>query len=209
MKAVITNEVFSDFLQCRYRAYLKLTGATGQVPQPDDLHAQLLQDYRTKARQYFLRANRDKKVNSECVSLPAVLAKRYDLAVDVTATQDDMILHFDALLASPGATKMSVPGYVPVMFVLDEKVRKENKLQLAFCASVLAHQQANAPPFGRIVHGPRFTSTTIQLGTLLTEVGNVVQKIRALERANAPPTITAGQKLSDLRVRCQLSGDRR
>jgi hypothetical protein len=86
MKTLITNELFSDFIECRYRGYLKLTGATGQQSDLVDLSGRLREGYHSQAREHLLRVYRDegKQVCTD-VELSVVFANRYDLAIDVTA----------------------------------------------------------------------------------------------------------------------------
>ena len=178
MTRLITNELFSDFIECKYRAYLKLTGTTGQRP-PDDLRSQLVNDYHIQARDHLLRAYRDKAV---CTDLPLslVLAKRYDLAIDVTATDADVSVHLDALTAAPSAASTHRPQYIPILFAPEETVRNEDKLLLALHAFILSRQQGAEPLFGRILHGSRFTSSKVHLRKLLASAAKAILDMRAL-----------------------------
>jgi predicted RecB family nuclease len=185
----ITNELLSDLIQCRYRVYLKLAERTGQNPEREDLREQLLRDYCARAREHILRVYHNEKICTKCDSLSVVLTSRCALAVDVTATEGDMRVHFDALIAVPGATSASLPEYIPVIFAYEEKVRKHNKFQLALCASVLARQQTNEPSFGWVVHGTGFRSTKVQVGKLLEDVEKALQEIHAIGRAHNPPPL--------------------
>lgn len=183
-----TNELFSDFLECTYRVYLKLAGATGKKSEHENLHSQLAQAYHTKVRDHLLRVYSGKEVCTDA-PLAVVLAKRFDLAIDVTATDGDLPVHFDALIASPGETSPNRPRYIPVIFAPGEKVRKDDKLQLALCASVLLRQQGSTPLIGRIVHGSRFMSSIVHVNQLLATVASVTKQLRALKRATDPPPL--------------------
>ncbi|MCX7425019.1 MAG: hypothetical protein NTW96_05245 [Planctomycetia bacterium] len=200
MEHFITNEIFSDFLQCRYKAYLRLSGRTGQALDTDNLRGQLLKDYRTRAREHLLGAYRDRAICPLGSSLSAVLGMRYDLALDVIATQDDILVHFDALMAAPKVASSSQPAYIPVTFVYEDKVRKPHKLLLALCASVLARQQANGLPTGRIVYGTHFASAKVQLVKLLGEGETALQEIRLLKQTTEPPPLHMAACCSNLRV---------
>jgi len=189
MESFITNEIFSDFLQCRYKAYLRLSGRTGRALETHNLRGQLLQDYCTRARVHLLRAYRDREICPPGSSLSSVLGMRYDLALDVIATHDDIVVHFDALMAGPKVASTSQPAYIPVTFVYEDKIRKAHRLLLALCASVLARQQANGLPSGRIVYGTHFTSTKVQLVKLLVEGEKALQEIRLLKQTSEPPPL--------------------
>ena len=50
---------------------------------------------------------------------------RYDLAIDVTATDTYVSVRFDALMAAPGNASGSQPDYIPIVFVNNDKVSKK------------------------------------------------------------------------------------
>ena len=103
MKTLVTNELFRDFIECRYRGYLKITGASGPKSDLVDVSGRLREGYHRQAREHLLRAYCDegKQVCTD-VGLSLVLANRYDLAIDVTATDTDASVRFDALMAASG-----------------------------------------------------------------------------------------------------------
>jgi hypothetical protein len=79
MKTLITNELFLDFIECRYRGYLKITGATEPKSDLLDVSGRLRERYHSQAREHLLRAYRDegKQVGTD-IGLSVVLANRYD-----------------------------------------------------------------------------------------------------------------------------------
>ncbi len=191
MKTLITNELFSDFIECRYRGYLKITGASGSKPDLVDVSGRLLEGYHSQAREHLLRAYRDegKQVCTD-VGLSVVLANRYDLAIDVTATDVSTSVRFDALMAAPGNASGSQPNYIPIIFVNNDKVSKEDELRLALCASVLIRWHAFRPSFGRILHGSGFRMRKVKLARALEQADKALEEIRALdERASEPPPL--------------------
>lgn len=189
MKTLITNELLLDFVECRYRGYLKLTGATGQKTDLTELHDRLREDYHNRAREHLLRVYRDKQVCTD-VGLSVVLANRYDLAIDVTATDNNVSVRFDALIAAPGNVSRSQPDYIPVIFVDSDKVSKGDELRLALCAAVLILWQVRRPAFGRILHGSNFANRKVKLARRLEEAHKALEELRALrERGTEPPPL--------------------
>ena len=164
MKTLITNELFLDYIECRYRGYLKITGATEPKSDFLDVSGILRERYHSQAREHLLRAYRDegKQVCTD-VGLSVVLANRYDLAIDVTATDTNVSVRFDALMATPDNASGSRPDYIPIIFVNNDKVSKEDELRLALCASVLIRWRACRPSFGRILHGSGFRIRKVKL----------------------------------------------
>jgi predicted RecB family nuclease len=191
MKTLITNELFLDFIECKYRGYLKITGATEPKSELLDVSVRLREEYHSQAREHLLRAYRDegKQVCTD-VGLSVVLANRYDLAIDVTATDTNASVQFDALMAAPGNASGSHPDYIPIIFVNSEKVSKEDELRLALCASVLIGWHACRPSFGMILHGSDFRMRKVKLARALEQADKALEEIRALDgRASKPPPL--------------------
>ncbi|SPE29774.1 transposase [Candidatus Sulfopaludibacter sp. SbA6] len=191
MKTLVTNELFLDFLECRYRGYLKITGASEPKSDLVDVSGRLRESYHSQAREHLLRAYRDegKQVCTD-VGLSAVLANGYDLAIDVTATDTDVSVRFDALMAAPGNASGNQPDYIPIIFVNNDKVSKEDELRLALCASVLIRWHACRPSFGRILHGSDFRMRKVKLARALERADKALEAIRALdERPSEPPPL--------------------
>jgi predicted RecB family nuclease len=191
MKTLVTNELFSDFIECRYRGYLKITDATEPKSDLVDLSRKLRDGYHSQAREYLLRVYRDecKQVCTD-VGLSVVLANRYDLAIDITATDTNASVRLDALIAAPGNVSGTQPDYIPVIFVSNEKVSKEDELRLALCASVLIRWHACRPSFGRILHGSDIRIRKVKLARALEQADKALEEIRALdERPSDPPPL--------------------
>jgi len=79
--------------------------------------------------------------------------------------------------------------YIPLLFAYEEKLRKPQKLLLAFCANVLARQQGTEVSIGKIVHGDRFRTAKVTLEPLLNEADRIVSNIRELTRAGDAPRL--------------------
>ena len=191
MKALITNELFSDFIECRYRGYLKTIGASEPKSHLLEVSARLSEGYHSQAREHLLRAYRDagKQVCTD-VGLSVVLANRYDLAINVTATDTNASVRFDALMAASANASGSQPDYIPIIFVNNEKVTKEDESRLALCASVLIRWHACRPSFGRILHGSDFRIRKVKLARALEQADKALEEIRALvERSSEPPLL--------------------
>jgi len=191
MKTLITNELFLDFIECRYRGYLKITGATEPQSGLLDVSGRLRERYHSQARERLLRAYSD-KANQVCtdVGLSVVLANRFDLAIDVTATDANASVRFDALMAAPANARGSQPHYIPIIFVNNEKISTEDELQLALCASTLIRWHACRPSFGRILYGSDFRIRKVKLARALEKADRALEEIRALaERPSQPPLL--------------------
>src|SRR5215475_10042235 len=93
-------------------------------------------------------------------------------------------------MAAPGNASGSQPDYIPIIFVNNDKVTKEDELRLALCASVLIRWHACRLSFGRILHGSDFKMRKVKLARALEQADKALEEIRALdERVSEPPPL--------------------
>jgi hypothetical protein len=69
----LTDEVFSAFLKCRYKAYLKLRGEAGEKSDYETFQAGLAADYRAAATEDLLRRHAGAAAVQGPASLPDAL----------------------------------------------------------------------------------------------------------------------------------------
>ncbi|MBE0427612.1 MAG: TM0106 family RecB-like putative nuclease [Nitrospirae bacterium] len=78
--------------------------------------------------------------------------------------------------------------YNPIIFLPHQKISKQYKLLLAFCSAALSYEQKADPISGRIIFGDRFTSTKVQLASLIKAVGKIEKEIaKMVDTQTAPP----------------------
>ena len=188
MNHPITNSMFDNFLKCKYKAYLKLQGTPGQVSPYEELEIRLAREYRNRACEHLLKLNPGIHIPKTALSLPELRKLRHNLAMNVIASQDDILVHFDVLeWISP--SRLSQPEYIPVTFVHQEKIMKDQKLVLAFSGAALAFQQGIVPRLGKILHGNRFTTTNVKLERLVITAQEITRQIKALKQSGHPPPL--------------------
>ena len=125
MTLQISNEIFADYLRCEYKAYLKLTGRTGQKTEYQKLQDRLLRQYRILACEYLFSNRYNNETSLANVPLSKLRKKTCKIAINVTATLNQFSVAIDALTL----TSSSKPTqYVPVSFVHRNSVSKDDKL---------------------------------------------------------------------------------
>ena len=80
MNALISNDIFRDFLCCKYKAYLNLAGEVGHPSDFEKLQAALLQQYRCRAENHLLASNQNTGTAGEFARAFGVLAARVRFA---------------------------------------------------------------------------------------------------------------------------------
>ena len=185
MSQYVINKIFSDFLNCKYKAYLKLTGVVGQKSEYEQLQNRLSNEYRTHACTHFLSTNDISRIPLTDLPLSEFLELRPDVAINITAD----VLGFTLFLDAVTLNSSSKPEYIPITFIHKEKLSKEDKLLLAFCGFFLGEKTQCIPVFGRIIHGRGYTNTRVKLDTLIPKANDILKNIIELKNSNTPPKL--------------------
>jgi predicted RecB family nuclease len=180
----LTDEIFADFLKCPYKAYLKLRGTAGEPSDYQQLKTKLAAEYRLAAREEVLRTRDPTSVIVSPPLLADAIQSRPALILDAPVADADGSCRLDALERAPGGT------YTPILFAPQQRVTADERLRLAFGASVLARVQGVQTDSGRIVHGRQFKLSKVSLPTLVGKARDVISQIRAIqESATTPPLL--------------------
>lgn len=119
MTLQISNEIFANYLRCEYKAYLKLTGRTGQKTEYQKLQDRLLGQYRLGACEYLFSNRYKNETSLRNVPLSKLRKKHCKIAINVTATLNQFSVAIDALTLT---SSLKPPQYVPMTLVHKENV---------------------------------------------------------------------------------------
>ena len=158
---LITEEIFEAFIKCETKSYLKLSGAVGSQPEFSDWQRRLIQAYKQKCSNSLTFKLRDDEYLSDISSPHDLENKRFRIAFGVTLQSQGIKWRIDALQQLTG--KSNYNSYIPIRFVPNEKITKDDELLLAFDALALRHAHGKAPLFGRIIHGSEQTSVRVNM----------------------------------------------
>lgn len=186
MSTSITTELFADFLNCKYKAFLKATGTPGTTSDFQQLETTLQQDFAQRARQHLTCLLPADQVSHAPKSLARVLDREYPIITDAHAVVGDLSAHIDAIVLLPSKSSRE---YIPVRFVHREKLVRQDKSLLAFWGLCLAHVESRESRFGRIIFGKALTSTRVRIDTLIPSVENALLDIVSFSKGNDAPQL--------------------
>jgi hypothetical protein len=129
---LVTEDLFTAFLKCRYKAYLKYTGTVGEPSEYEQLEANLAAEYQTAARQKWLGSLGKRTAVQAPPSLLDAIRGGADLILNVSVRDADQACHLDALERCGGKTGAASGLYTPVLFTPHERVAPDDRLRLAF-----------------------------------------------------------------------------
>ena len=200
MSLRISTELFVAFLNCKYKAYLKTTDASGAASDYEMMETSLDEKYRMGASRCLLGGFPEDRVVDSPESVDRAIQQEFHAISNACVATGEFSVRFDALLRS-SAKPGSRPDYLPVLFTRSERISKHHKLLLAFHGFALSKAQGHPPRFGRIVHGEAFHNVRVCIDRLTSAVEEYLEEIRA---TTAPQfQLNDHCRVCEFRARCR------
>lgn len=183
----ISDRLFLHYLQCHHKAFLKLSGKRGVKSEFEIFQDENYAKYCKRARERLLITGGSTAISTVNSSFKEIKKQNLSVAVGISISNDKHSLILDAAeLASQSSPRK--PVYNPIIFLPHQKISKQHKLLLAFYGSALGHEQKIEPASGRIIFGANFSSTKVQLTSLIKTVSKIEKEItNMIDKQTAPP----------------------
>jgi predicted RecB family nuclease len=202
---LITAEIFQAFLQCETKSYLKFLGVRqGQrevIVWQRRLAEQFMQECCVELRSHFLE--------EECfVGTPPPQdfeSKKYPLVLDCLVQAKEIESRVHALERVAFSSRKKPAAYIPIRFVRSEKIKKEDKLLLAFDALVLCRAFGSEPPAGKFIYGCRHSSRKVDLDGPLKAARSLIKKLVGFLAQATPPDLALNRHCAE----CEFQAARR
>jgi predicted RecB family nuclease len=186
MRILISRQLFSDFLCCKYKAYLRAQGVQGYRSEYEDVNDMLLAEYRSRAQQRLLASHPAGKTLDASKLSTKAFASGIPVLTDVTATVGNLSVQFDAIVRST-TNPSHTAAYYPMLFMPSERISAQDKFVLALYGTILARLGLPPPRFGTIIHGRDYVETRIRFNSLTASVESLLDEIvDQLEGSSTP-----------------------
>jgi predicted RecB family nuclease len=163
MTAKITSEVLESYLQCKYKAYLKLAGAQGVSSDYELFLLETRNRIRLAATEKFEARHADRDILRSVPLTRALLKRGTSLLLDVTLEDDALSLRFDALQKEVGPSPLGDFHYIPRLFHEAEKPSRQQKDLLALHALLLGDLQGRQSQSEIVIYGRGCSSSRLRL----------------------------------------------
>ncbi len=182
---MVTNDIFVNFLHCDRKAFLRASGAQGQPAEIETIQHDLERAYLRQALETFLAKYREHDVVQSPPSLEMTLKCRPQVIINANAAANGISSQIQALELMKTTAHRGGAAYSPVLFTLNEKVSRFDKLLLAFNAIALSSVQGVLPTIGKIIHGTGFRVLKCKIEPLVGDVRKLVAKIQDVQAKDA------------------------
>ena len=188
MPVPISDKLFIDYLQCKHKAFLKLSGKGGVKSDFEKFQDENHAEYCQRVRESLLKNGSCTTISTVNRSFKEIKKQNLSVAVGISISNDKHSLILDAAeLASHSSSRK--PVYNPIIFLPHQKINKQHKLLLAFYGSTLGYEQKIEPASGRIIFGNDLSSTKVQLVSLIKMVGKIEKEITTMIDKQASPPL--------------------
>jgi predicted RecB family nuclease len=205
MSTLITVEIFRAFLDCKTKAFLKLSAETEPEFEIIEWKKNQFDDYRriclTK-----IRENNDGIGYSAGTLFPSNSEiSKCDFMIDCIWQTYNLQSRIDALEYLASNNKRKKHLFLPIRFVPNEKITNNDRLQLAFDALVISCVYNQTPSLGKIIYGSKYKTTKIDLVNLIEKTKTTVKKIVAQQENPALPQLVLNKHCSEceFKLRCR------
>ena len=205
METKISRDIFESYLNCNYKAHLKLRRQQGAKSDYELLLAELRGEVRFGAIEQISTHQQD-TARDLLLSL-ATLRRGASFLLDTTLEDDQVSLVFDGLKRVDGPSRLGAFHYIPVLFSEGRRIRKTQRLLLDVYAFSLARLQGRMPSSGIVWHGKECRSTRVRLSPDLRKIEHLFEDIRHLENPESPPKLVLNDhcQVCEFRQRCSMT----
>lgn len=185
----ITRDVLESYLNCKYKAHLKVSGQTGTPSDYEvlmrEIRAETLQEAEVKlaARYGGAEALRGVRIDLTC------LKRGVPLILDGLIDNEGLSLRVDGLIRIDEPSRLGDFQYAPVLIHEREKIEPEQRRLLALLGLLVGDVQGKQPSCGFIVRGRSLKISKIEFNIRSRSARRLLDDIRGQASANSPPRL--------------------
>lgn len=202
-RTVIDETLFSAYLKCETKFYLKFAGETGSDIEFANCKQRLVRRYKEEGQEQLRHSFRPDELFVGTPSVSAFRKKEYRLIIDCVLQVDGIKSHIHALeKMNTRGSRRSTP-YAPVRFIPTGKITKQDKLLLAFDALATSRYLDKEPSLGKIIHGNEHSIKKVRLTELMKLAIAVVDEILRKQPELNPTAVILNKHCAECEFRSQ------
>ena len=179
---LITSQLFSDYLNCEYKAYLKETAEDETITD-----FQIFNDDVLRLAQKTYREKYCKNLTSffgnpfEITSISSrILENGFEKLFNISIKNKNLKTQIDVIEKISCSSYQEDFIYIPILILPNYKVSRSDKLLLAFNSLLLSDFQNKEVGVGKIFYGHPLRSLKVNLKPLMSDVLSIIDNIREL-----------------------------
>ena len=187
----LTSEIFKNYLQCKYKALLKISGEIGIKSDYENMLFERGLEFKIKAiTKYFRIAHR--------VGTTAVILNKHGIPpsewhktfVNAEVGDGTMCSHCDVLERVYRKSNIGSFYYTPVLLIENENLSRGDKIFLGFNGLMIGNFQGRMPDYGKIIYGHRFLCTKVRMDKYIQCARKIVTELKGYVNKDNQPKLT-------------------
>ncbi|MFC1509059.1 TM0106 family RecB-like putative nuclease [Candidatus Omnitrophota bacterium] len=187
---ILTSEIFKSYLQCKNKAFLKISGQIGVKSDYENMLLERRLEFKVKAiSKYFHILGKSSKslvLSNDCGNFPSTWRK---IIIDAEVDSGGICSHCNMLEKVSGKSNLGNFHYIPLLLNENDKLSKESKLLLGFDGLAIGNFQGRMPDFGKIIHGTKFLSTKVRMDRYIQIAKKIVLELKGYSEKNNQPRL--------------------
>ena len=186
MAATITRDILESYLNCRYKAHLKLRGEPEITSDYEKMLSASRKGLKQIATDKILARHPATDVPTEIPLNFATLRDGSPFILGATLDDNFFSLKYDAVKRVEGPSKLGDFHYAPLLLHEENGVRTVQKLLLEVYGLLLSQIQGRQPDKGLVWHGPDCKSSSVRLNLDLRTTERLVRGLKDLTTSSEP-----------------------
>jgi len=186
----LTSEIFKNYLQCKYKAFLRIFEQLGSKSNYENMQFEQELEYKENAiSKYFYRLSRKNRVPpllNKNDKLPSGWCKIF---IDAEIDNGDISSQCDVLEKVAGKSSLGNFHYIPALLIEKDNLWRKDKIFLGFNGLVIGNYQNRTPAYGKIIHGHNFSCTKIRMDKYIRYAKEIVTELKAYVNKNNQPKL--------------------
>jgi predicted RecB family nuclease len=191
MSSRITLDVIHSVLNCKLKAYLKLTGRKGVKSDYETMLIDVRQQVRQKAIENIHNKYQFDSIPFGTQVTRTALKEGNSLLLDAKLDDDCYSVDFDGLKRVDGPSALGSFHYVPVLFTEAGRIRHTQRRLLEVLALLLARVQGKMPASGVVYYGHECKASTVRLTTGLKSAVAIAEDLVRTHQAGPAPNLSS------------------
>ena len=185
----LTFDVLESYLNCRYKAHLRLSGFQSTKTDYEVMLIEARQHLRFMAIEKLIGEFGKNAISTGIAVTHFELSKGFPFILDAQLQDGHFHIHFDGLKKVDGPSGLGDFHYLPVLFYESRHIRKTQRLLLEVLALLLSRVQGKAPESGIIYHGSNCATTAVRFKPGLQIAASLLDEVVRMQGAKTPPKL--------------------
>jgi predicted RecB family nuclease len=188
-ETLFAREILEAGFQCGFKLHLRLHGQRDAKSDFEVLSNDSREEVTKEAMARILASNPHSDIPVGVRVTSSLLKRGHPFILNATFLTEFGDLQLEGLKKVSGFSRLGDFHYLPIICYEGQKIRKEQRLLLEFCALLISRLQAAIPNRGVIYHGRECRLTTLRLSTDLNRGRSILEEMRRSRNSEHAPKL--------------------